>query len=105
MAARPVRCEGCGAKLRWNVGPQYSGWIAPDLDGHLLHVCFRDADAVWQGHRPDARSLAPEAILARTDQLEALVRDVRAELLKIVGEEVQARRHADQELSWIGFDD
>jgi len=45
-------CERCGAFLVWHVGPQWSGWRAPKLDGALRDVCYRDAENVWQGHRP-----------------------------------------------------
>ena len=51
MGARE-RCSRCGAGVLWRVGPQWSGWVAPELDGPLRDVCYRDADGAWRGHVP-----------------------------------------------------
>jgi hypothetical protein len=42
-------CSQCGARLEWTDGPQWSGWIAPDMDGHLRDCCFLDENG-WVGH-------------------------------------------------------
>ncbi len=45
-------CGRCGAAITWHVGPQWSGWRAPELDGHLRDVCYRDDTLTWYGHWP-----------------------------------------------------
>ena len=46
------RCGECSAVIIWHKGPQYSGWRATNLDGHLRDICYRGADRVWVGHAP-----------------------------------------------------
>jgi hypothetical protein len=46
------RCAECGAGVRYVRGPQWSGWVAPELGGHLRGACYREADGTWRGHRP-----------------------------------------------------
>lgn len=53
------RCRRCGAAIVWRRGPQWSGWVALELVGHLRDVCEavleRPGETVvtWLGHEPE----------------------------------------------------
>lgn len=46
-------CAWCGRRIAWRVGPQWSGWIAPDArNTGDVNVCWTGHDRVARGHEP-----------------------------------------------------